>query len=156
MDTLINQLAPVTNQITASILNSLWKGAAMTLTVWLILMAFKQLNAATRHVIWSALLVSVGALTCIGVVNGLQNERVAHPAPNPIQRTDSDLSIRAATEVAVVKTPEAQSGAEMQTRRAVEKAQPDRNHFPIPSDPRVFKVSGSWSVFFVAGWALVT
>ena len=81
MNAVIQAVNPLANQIIASVLNSVWQGAAMALMVWVLLRVLKRLNAATRYAIWCGSLFSVVALTCLGVAHGLHNRRPGHVEP---------------------------------------------------------------------------
>jgi len=66
-----------------AVLNSLWQGAAAAAVVWLLLRCARRLNAATKYVVWWAVLAAVMVLPA---VPWLAATRAAAPAPAPVAR----------------------------------------------------------------------
>jgi len=116
MGIVINQFAPLTNRITASVLDSMWEGVVMAAVAWLLLEVIKRLNAATRFVIWSGVMVCVGTLSGIAVVNGFQTKRLSPSATGSVQNRASDLAFPSANELALANGLETQRGSESQTQ----------------------------------------
>src|SRR5262245_54635301 len=65
------------NSLIGTVLNSVWQAAAIAAFAWTILRFSPKMNAATRHVVWWAVLASVIALPAVRPL--MQPERPAPP-----------------------------------------------------------------------------
>jgi beta-lactamase regulating signal transducer with metallopeptidase domain len=157
MNAAINHLSLTTNPIVASVLNSLWEGVAMTLVVWLLLKVFRRLNSATRYAVWCGLLAAVAALTCANVVNRLQTRRVTKSQIPQHGNPAAERPFVASFDSGPIEASASALGAEPKVR-STDLAVPqsaDRS-LQFPARLRVLNVTGNWSLFVVAGWALAS
>src|SRR5437870_5606338 len=80
-------------QILVAVLNSLWQGAIVAALVWLALRFSPRINAATRYVIWWAVLGVVLVLPSAPWMLSSLHRR-AQPAPASAQRVEAPRAAR--------------------------------------------------------------
>ncbi|HIE28284.1 TPA: hypothetical protein EYP66_13450 [Candidatus Poribacteria bacterium] len=64
----LNSLAGMVRVVVETLLNSIWQGIALTAVVFCLLCVFRQINAATRYLIWFVILLVVVSLP---LLNGM-------------------------------------------------------------------------------------
>jgi beta-lactamase regulating signal transducer with metallopeptidase domain len=140
------------------VLNGLWQGMLLGAVVWLVLRLFRNLNAATRYMVWFATLVAVIALPVLSGRHDLSSlagfvSSVTSPAPEQYSESCTDASATADPVVASTNSAKGDSRGAKPERAIVRRAGVVRaTGAPRRSDAPIELTGTAWPVAVFGLW----